>query len=71
MTFKEDAIAEQQATTFTKAQIENHKEVSEAIKLEQGERMSFKDADSGRSNPNYSWFDALIGRHSVYTSTAH
>lgn len=68
ITFKEDAMGEQQATAFTIAQIENHKEVSKAIKLEQGDRMSFKDADSGKSNPNFSWFDALMGIESEYNT---
>ena len=66
ITFKEDSIAEQRATAFTDAQIHNHEEVSRAIQLRQGDRMTFKDADSGRSNPKYAWFKAWLGIESDY-----
>ena len=51
---QEDSLLEQEATPFTKAQIENHRKVSEAIGLEIGPRKSFKEADSNRTNPKYS-----------------
>ena len=60
-TLKEDTIAEQNATAFTKQQVENHVEVSKAINLQKGERMSFAEADCGHSNPRYNFFHDFIG----------
>lgn len=68
LTFKENALAEQRATPFTEAQNRNHKEVSKVIKLQQGNRKSFKEADSGRSNPKFSWIDNFLGIESEYNT---
>lgn len=55
ITLKEDTLAEQAATRFSAEQVRNHREVSKIIGIEQGKRMSFVDADSGNTNPKYSW----------------
>lgn len=68
ITFKEDAELEQELTAFTNKQIRNHKKVSEIIGIEQGKRMSFKQADSNRSNPKYDWFDSFLNKTSPYNS---
>ena len=68
LTLKEDAAAEQAQTAFTQKQIKNHKIVSRAIGIEQGERMSFKDADSGNSNPHFSWLATALGIEDPYNT---
>ena len=66
LTLKEDTAAEQSATAFTAEQKRNHDEVSTAIGIAQGERMSFANADSGKTNPKYSWFAEALGIHDPY-----
>ena len=68
ITFKEDTLAEQAATKFTEKQIANHLEVSRAIGIEQGERMSFVDADSGNANPKFSWISSFFGLKTPYNT---
>ncbi len=68
LTHTEDTAAEQAATPFTEKQKKNHEEVSKAIGVEQGERMSFIDADSGKANPKYSLFSAVIGEENEYNN---
>lgn len=63
---KEDTIAEQNSTPFSSLQIKNHEEVSKVLNIAQGSRMSFRSADNGKSNPNYSWIDYSCGIDSKY-----
>ena len=67
--FKEDTLAEQEATIFTKEQIKNHEEIAKILKQKLGDRMSFKKADSNKTNPNFSYIERIIfGDSSKYNT---